>query len=88
MSEIFNNGCNIGYIDPGRLADFRHMREAVGAPEVSDEEFAQIQAEKEAKAAEVAEQMKQAQATKQQPPNNAPGQAKKEEDDTKKASAG
>jgi hypothetical protein len=51
--EMFASATDKGYIYPERLEDFKHVRSHIGAPEISDEEFKQMRADKQAKAEEL-----------------------------------
>ena len=53
MSEIFASAVDNGIISVDRLNDLRYMRDKLGAPEISDEEYAKEQADKQAKAEEL-----------------------------------
>lgn len=53
MSEIFTSAVDKGIISIDRLKDLRWMRNGIGAPEITDEEFNAEQAEKQAKAEEL-----------------------------------
>jgi hypothetical protein len=60
MSEIFASAVDKGIVSADRLNDLRYMREKIGAPEITDEEFAQEQADKQAKAEELQKRLDQA----------------------------
>ena len=75
--DIIKEATDSGYLSPDRLQDYKHARDRIGAPEVSDEEFNQDRAEKKAQAEELQKRLdekrtqleqQQQQKDKNQPP--------------------
>ncbi|GEM_PF-1308780 len=73
MSEIFASAVDKGILNVDRLNDLRYMRNKIGAPEITDEEFNAEQAEKKAKAAEMQKRLEEnRKALEQQPGQKSP----------------
>lgn len=73
--EMFASATDKGYLNPDKLEDFKHVRNRIGAPEISDEEFNKMQAEKQAKAEEMQARLdanRQAMEEKQKQPGQPP----------------